>query len=307
MTAKHILDHATKVLDTSIDLDKAISWLQESRNENALAAIKALYLDEKAASSIEVILFEDLSKGELEPKQREALMRLVLRIDDISQNTKQAGLNLELIAQSKKRVPKEFWNMYKDLSKRFVAQTGALRSAIEAFGHSDDDVLKRREEVKNIEHHGDEIVHGIYQSLNQTFITPFDREDLIGLASGLDSILDMMYASALRMDLYKIHQSTKPMIELSDVIHNSVVELLSAFQLIRDHSKMDVIETKTVEVNRLENVADDLMNNAVANLFESRDPVEILKLKEIYEKLEEATDYCEDVADILNDIVAKTR
>ena len=97
------------------------------------------------------------------------------------------------------------------------------------------------------------------------------------------------------------------MIELSDVIHNSVVELLSAFQLIRDHSKMDVIETKTVEVNRLENVADDLMNNAVANLFESRDPVEILKLKEIYEKLEEATDYCEDVADILNDIVAKTR
>jgi len=161
--------------------------------------------------------------------------------------------------------------------------------------------------LKQIEHHGDEIVHGIYQALNQTFITPFDREDLIGLASGLDSILDMMYASALRMDLYKIRQSTKPMIELSDVIHNSVVELLSAFQLIREHTKMDVIETKTVEVNRLENVADDLMNNAVANLFESRDPVEILKLKEIYEKLEEATDYCEDVADILNDIVAKTR
>ena len=151
MAAKHILDHATKVLDTAIDLDKAISWLQESRNENALASIKALYLDEKAASSIEVTLFEDLSKGELEPKQREALMRLVLRMDDISQNTKQAGLNLELIAQSKKQVPKEFWNMYKDLSKRFVAQTGALRSAIEAFGQSDDDVLKRREEVKNIE------------------------------------------------------------------------------------------------------------------------------------------------------------
>ena len=164
-----------------------------------------------------------------------------------------------------------------------------------------------RTKLKQIEHHGDEIVHGIYQSLNQTFITPFDSEDLIGLASGLDSILDMMYASALRMDLYNIHQSTKPMIELSDAIHSSVIELLSAFQLIRDPSKMDAIETKTVEVNRLENVADDLMNNAIANLFESRDPVEILKLKEIYEKLEEATDYCEDVADILNDIVAKTR
>ena len=97
------------------------------------------------------------------------------------------------------------------------------------------------------------------------------------------------------------------MLELSEVIHSSVRELQSAFQLIGDPMKIDVVEAKTVEVNRLENVADDMMNTGVAELFESRDPIEILKLKEIYEKLEEATDYCEDVADILNDIVAKTR
>ncbi len=164
-----------------------------------------------------------------------------------------------------------------------------------------------RAKLKQAEHQGDEIVHGIYQTINRTFITPFDREDLTGLASGLDSILDMMYASALRMDLYKIHQSTKPMLELSEVIHNSVGELQSAFQLIGDPMRIEAVVARTVEVNRLENVADDLMNTAVAELFESRDPVEILKLKEIYEKLEEATDHCEDVADILNDIVAKTR
>jgi len=173
--------------------------------------------------------------------------------------------------------------------------------------HDYKDPSHLRAKLKQNEHHGDEIVHGIFQTVNRTFITPFDREDLVGLASGLDSILDMMYASALRMDLYKIHQSTKPMLELSEVIHSSVRELQSAFQLIGDPMKIDVVEAKTVEVNRLENVADDMMNTGVAELFESRDPIEILKLKEIYEKLEEATDYCEDVADILNDIVAKTR
>ncbi len=164
-----------------------------------------------------------------------------------------------------------------------------------------------RSKLKEIEHDGDEMVHGFYEALNSTFITPFDREDLIGLASGLDSILDMVYASALRLDLYNIHESTKPMIELGEVIYNSVRELQSAFHVIGDPTQREMVLAKTVEVNRLENIADDLMNTAVAGLFESRDPVQIMKLKEIYEKLEEATDYCEDVADVLNDIIAKTR
>jgi uncharacterized protein len=164
-----------------------------------------------------------------------------------------------------------------------------------------------RSKLKQIEHQGDEIVHRIFESLNSTFITPFDREDLAGLASGLDSILDMVYASALRMDLYNIRESTKPMVDLAEVIYNSVRELQSAFHFVGDATKRDMVQAETVEVNRLENVADDLMNNAVAGLFESKDPVEIMKLKEIYERLEEATDYCEDVADVLNDIIAKTR
>jgi len=154
------------------------------------AAIKALYLDEKAASSIEVTLFEDLSKGELDAKQREALMRLVLRIDDISQNTKQAGLNLELIAQSKKRVPKEFWSMYKDLSKRFVAQTGALRSAIEAFGHSDDDVLKRREEVKNIEQQIDDAYFNLRKKLILSSSGPLALLVLMDVLTWVESASD---------------------------------------------------------------------------------------------------------------------
>lgn len=164
-----------------------------------------------------------------------------------------------------------------------------------------------RNRLKQFEHHGDEIVHGVFETLNSTFITPIDREDIIALASSLDSILDMVYASALRMDLYKIRQSTRPMLELTDIVCSSLKELQAALRLIKTPDSVGDVDGRAVEVNRLENLADDLMNRAIADLFETNDPVQIMKLKEIYEKLEEATDYCEDVADILSGIVAKNR
>ncbi len=164
-----------------------------------------------------------------------------------------------------------------------------------------------RAKLKQVEHQGDGIVHSIFEALNATFITPLDRHDIMALAGSMDSILDLMYASALRMDLYKIREPTKPMLELADTIYILVKELQEALVLVKDTSKAEVVETKAVEVNRLENMADDLMNNAVAELFETNDPIRIMKLKEIYEKLEEATDYCEDVADVLKDIVTKSR
>jgi predicted phosphate transport protein (TIGR00153 family) len=164
-----------------------------------------------------------------------------------------------------------------------------------------------RKKLKDIEHHGDDIVHGIYEALNTSFITPLEREDISALASGMDSILDMTYAAALRLDLYGIRQPTKPMLELVDTICSSVKVLQNALRLINDPAQGDVVEARAVEINRLENVADDIMNVAVADLFKTNDPIQIMKLKEIYEKLEESTDYCEDVANILSDIVAKNR
>ncbi len=164
-----------------------------------------------------------------------------------------------------------------------------------------------RARLKQIEHEGDGSVHRIFEALNATFITPLDRQDIIALAGGMDSILDMMYAAALRMDLYKIKGSTGPMLELADTIYTLVKELQEALHMVKDTSKASLVEAKAVEVNRLENMADDLMNRAVAELFNTNDPVQIMKLKEIYEKLEEATDYCEDVADVLRDIVTKSR
>ena len=190
IAAKHILDHVTKVLDTTVDLDKALSGLLENRHDETLAAIKALYLDERAADSTEVTLFEDLSKGELDPKQREALMRLVRRIDDISENTKQAALNLELLAQSKKTVPREFWSMFRDLSKHLVQQTRALRSAVEAFGRSDEEVLKRREDVKNLEQEIDDAYFNLRKKLILSSSSPLALVVLTDILSAVESASD---------------------------------------------------------------------------------------------------------------------
>ncbi len=169
------------------------------------------------------------------------------------------------------------------------------------------DVAEMRNEMKKFEHQGDEIVHRIFDEVNSTFITPVDREDIVAIAGNLDSILDMLYAAALRIDLYKVQEPTKPMVELADIVCSCLGELQKGLRLIRGSSKTGDLEARAVEVNRLENLADELMNRAVAGLFESNDPVRIIKLKEVYEKLEEATDYCEDVADVLMDLAAKNQ
>ncbi len=190
LAAKHILDHVTKVVDTTVDLDKAFTGLLENRHADVLNAVKTLYLDERAADSIEVMLFEDLSKGELEPKHREALMRAVRRIDEISEHTKEAGLNIELLSQSKKTVPREYWTAYSELSKYLVRQCKALKSAVEAFGRSDDEVLKRRAEVKNLEDDIDEAYFGLRKKLILSSSSPLALVIMMDILSSLEEASD---------------------------------------------------------------------------------------------------------------------
>jgi len=169
------------------------------------------------------------------------------------------------------------------------------------------DVAAKRKHIKDIEHRGDEVVHTIFEELNKTFITPIDREDIIALASDLDNVLDMIDAAANRLHLYEIKEPSRAMVDLARVIVEAVTALRKAVGMIRNMKQADEVERIAVEVNRLENVADDLMNNAVAALFHEKDVVHIIKAKEIIERLEEATDYCEDVANVLSDIVAKNQ
>ena len=198
---------------------------------------------------------------------------------------------------------REFFDLL-DKQAGFVLEGAhALRDLLKDFR----DVGAKRKHIKDIEHKGDETVHTIYEALNKTFITPIDREDIIALASDLDNVLDLIDAAANRMDLYEIPEPSRAMLDFAEVLVEATAALEKAVGMIRNMKNAELVEKICVEVNRLENVGDDLLNTSVAELFHDRDVVRILKNKEILERLESATDYCEDVANVLSDIVAKNR
>src|SRR5437667_432111 len=167
--------------------------------------------------------------------------------------------------------------------------------------HDFRDVPMKCRRIKDVEHHADEIVHRVYEELNKTFITPIDREDIQALATELDNVLDMIEAASSRIGLYEIDRPTEAMVQLGNVIKDGTRLLKEAVGMIRNMKQANGVEGISIEVHRLENVADDLMNNAVAALFRQEDPVTIIKFKEITEVLEQATDHCEDVANVIID------
>jgi len=152
-------------------------------------------------------------------------------------------------------------------------------------------------QLQEIEHRGDEMTHTIIRMLNQTFITPFDREDIHLLTSSLDDVLDFVNAAATRMTLYRITNPPPAAAEIAGFIVTQAGELSKAVALLDDNQRL--LE-HCVEVNRLENEADRVSRRAIAELFErEKDPIQLIKIKELYEVLETATDKAEDAANVL--------
>jgi len=166
-------------------------------------------------------------------------------------------------------------------------------------------VREKRHAIEQLEHKGDKITHDIYQQLNRTFITPLDPEEISRLASNLDEVLDYIDGSAEKMFYYGIDNTDSHMIELAKLIYMSTVEIESAVKGIRSIKDPRYVEERCIEVNRLENLADDVLAQAVTDLFKTTDAIAIIKLKDIYEHLETATDNCEDVANVLSDIAIR--
>jgi len=166
-------------------------------------------------------------------------------------------------------------------------------------------VKEKRHAIELLEHKGDQVTHDIYQQLNRTFITPLDPEEISRLASTLDEVLDYIDGSAEKMFYYNINNTDSHMIELAKIIHMSTVEIEGAVKGIRSIKDPRYIEERCIEVNRLENLADDVLADAVTDLFKTTDAIQIIKLKDIYENLETATDDCEDVANVLSDIAIR--
>ena len=166
-------------------------------------------------------------------------------------------------------------------------------------------VKEKRHEIEKLEHRGDQVTHDIYEQLNRTFITPLEPEEISRLASTLDEVLDYIDGATEKMFYYGIEATDVHMVELAKLIHMQTVELEGAVKGIRSIKNPKYIEERCIEVNRLENLADDVLAHAVTDLFRTQHAITIIKLKDIYEHLEQATDYSEDVANVLSDIAIR--
>jgi predicted phosphate transport protein (TIGR00153 family) len=199
-------------------------------------------------------------------------------------------------------IPREtkFFELLAELSTSLTAGARLLRAILE----DPQDLEKRVEQMQAIEHEGDRATHAIIAKLNTSFITPFDREDIHRLASSLDDVLDFVNAAAVRLVMYKIAQPPAAAAELARLIVLQAEELAVGVSLLE---KNNGVLKHCEEINRLEDEADKVSRKAIAVLFENeKDPIQLIKTKELYEVLEYATDKAEDAANVLEAIVLKS-
>lgn len=198
-------------------------------------------------------------------------------------------------------VPRDtkFFDMFAQMASNIGEGARLLKAILDDF----ENVEVRVQQLKDLEHRGDEMTHAILIKLNQTFITPFDREDIHQLASKMDDVLDYIYAAGERLVMYKILTAPAAASELAGVIIRQSDQLSKAVSMLEKHD--NVLEI-CVEINRLENEADQIGRAALAALFErEKDPINLIKIKELIEVLETATDKAEDAANVLESVVLK--
>jgi len=199
-------------------------------------------------------------------------------------------------------IPKDekFFAMFKEMTWNIIEGAELFKQMIDNY----EDPIGSQRQIKEIEHKGDSITHDIIKKLNKSFVTPLDREDIYALSSALDDVLDLIDASAQRFVMYNVEEPTPEAKELAFIILKSCQTIDKAVSLLGN--KMEHIAEYCVEVNSLENEADRVCREAVSRLFdEEKDPIQLIKWKEIYETLERVTDKCEDAANILESVVVK--
>jgi hypothetical protein len=176
-----------------------------------------------------------------------------------------------------------------------------LHEMVKAF----DRLEERAADLKKIEHDGDIVTHDIFERLNRTFITPIEREDIHDLASGLDNVLDSAEGVGSRLVLFHIQRATPEALKLANILRQCGLQLEQAVGSLKVFKNL---KNFTIELNRLENEADAISREAVAELFSGRhETLDVLRWKEIYGRLEAGTDQCEDVANVIESIVIKSQ
>lgn len=169
-----------------------------------------------------------------------------------------------------------------------------------------ENLKERVDRIKSLEHSCDKVTHKTLEKLNKTFVCPFDREDIHSLITKMDNILDFIDAAAQRLLLYRIDKPTEDARRLVGILSRTTDKVYEAILDLKNFKKPKNILQLCIEINTLENEGDVALRQGLANLFESqRNPIDIIKRKEIYENLENAIDSCEDVANIMESIILK--
>jgi len=201
-------------------------------------------------------------------------------------------------------IPREekFFDLFQASAQNMVEAAKKLKEMVDSWEH----VEGRVGEITELEHQGDTITHEIMGRVHRTFVTPFDREDIVQLAHVLDDVVDFIHAAADAMLLYKVDRPGPRAKELADIIVQATEEVERVMPQLKKRIVLSQVLKRCVEINRLENVADRVYRSAMAELFaDSTDIAHIIKWREIYAHMESATDRCEDVANVLEGVALK--
>lgn len=203
-------------------------------------------------------------------------------------------------------LPKDriFYSLFQDSSERVLLMSTTLKQLI-----NEPDKAKRNAlmtQIEDLEHKNDEATHTIFTELSRNFITPFDREDIHYLASALDDVADHIYAAAKKMMFYHIDTDDYGLRKFADLIELSTEQVVKAVSELRNMKDLRKITEAIVRINSIENQADDLFDQNIERLFAEVDDVKaVIKMREIYQVLESATDKCEDAGNVIESIIIK--
>jgi len=199
-------------------------------------------------------------------------------------------------------LPRE--DKYFDMFNRMATQMTECSLLLQKLFSDFDNRVAYADKIKDVEHNCDLLTHEIVKKLNQTFITPFDREDIHALASGLDDIVDAIEYTAKRVILYRVEEPTEHARRMADVLVRIVASLENAIRSLENDG--DQVLKECITIHGLENEGDTYHHEAVDELFsQETNPITLLKMKELYAKMERTIDKCEDVSNVLEAIVLK--
>lgn len=196
---------------------------------------------------------------------------------------------------------KIFFVLFEQVAEVLVEMSKEFHEGLKDFDINDETLLTK---MSDYEHQMDDITHEIFIQLGENFITPFDREDINYLASGLDDIADYIFASAKYIYLYKSPE-VKQYAEFSLLIHKSCLEIQNAIKHLKEFKNPREVKESCIKINSYENIADDVLSQGIVDVFETNDPIKIIKVKSVLEYLEVVTDKAEDVANTIENIVIK--